>query len=136
MAEKKSLSTITGTVVRGAGRGKKLGFPTANLALPESVARPETGVYAAWAKLAKTNKLFPAAVHVGPAPTFERAANLIEVHLLNFPDQDLYDTKITVSFMQKIRNVQSFATTEALIIAITEDCAAVLHLLNTATQKN
>lgn len=134
MTKKKSLSTITGTVVRGAGRGKKLGFPTANLALDDNLTRPETGVYAAWAKLANTNELFPAAVHVGPAPTFERAANLIEVHLLNFPDRDLYDSKITVTFIQKIREVQHFTTSDALIAAIATDCIAALNIFNTATQ--
>ena len=133
MAAKSALPTITGVVVRGAGRGKELGFPTANLQLSDATERPLEGIYAAWVTIGAIAHKYSAAVHVGPAPTFNRTQSIIEVHLLNFPPQDLYGAKLTVTLVQKIREVQKFSSATDLITAIKKDCATALSILGNTT---
>lgn len=142
MATTSALPTITGVVVRGAGRGKKIGFPTANLQLIDPRMRPPTGIYAGWARLLPLNQTgiktsqqssattqLPAAIHVGPVPTFNKAAPTIEVHLLNFPDQDLYGQTMSVEFVAKISEVKKFASVEDLTAAITRNCQQAQKIL-------
>lgn len=120
---------LVGTVVRGDGRGEKLGFPTANLALtsPQEVA---PAIYAAWVKLPPHKEVFPAAVHVGPRPTFPGANPSFEVHLINFPFEELYDRQLQVQLVKTIREIKSFASTAELTAAITEDITKALEILH------
>lgn len=119
---------LTGTIIRGDGCGRKLGFPTANLKLEREEQRPPDGIYAAWAELeAKTH---PAVAHVGPRPTFPGATATIEVHLLDFPDRDLYDQSLKIHFVQKIRDITRFDTVEELVVAIQRDCTAARKILS------
>jgi riboflavin kinase / FMN adenylyltransferase len=95
-----------GKAVRGQGRGTDLGFPTANLELDDPSQRPETGVYAAWVKLG--DLIYQGAVHVGPIPTFSENKPTVEVHLLDFPYQQLYEQKLAVQFVEKVSDVKKF----------------------------
>jgi riboflavin kinase/FMN adenylyltransferase len=113
---------LRGTVVRGDGRGRDLGFPTANLRLrhPDKLV-PLAGIYAARAQL--RSGVVDGVVHIGPRPTFPGSASTIEVHLFDF-NQDLYGVEFALSFCARLRDVQRFATVPELIAAVSADCRA------------
>lgn len=109
--------SLTGTVVRGDRRGMLLGFPTANLSHYEILA-PGAGVYAGQAK--HRDKVYSAAIHIGPTPTFGGSEPKLEVHLLDFQG-DLYGEDLNVSFCQKIRDVARFDSVEHLRVQLQRD---------------
>jgi riboflavin kinase / FMN adenylyltransferase len=113
-------SEVTGTVVRGDQRGRRIGFPTANLIPPPGVATPPPGVYAA------TVRGRAAAVNVGVRPTFADATTgtVIEVHILDFSG-DLYGQKLTVRFLERLRDEHRFDDLEALLEQLRCDLIAV-----------
>jgi riboflavin kinase / FMN adenylyltransferase len=108
---------LAGVVVPGAGRGRTLGFPTANLNEIVTLI-PGRGVYACHAAVEGAQCL--AAVHIGPNPTFADTADKVEVHLLDFSG-DVYGCRIELEFVSQIRQVQQFATSEALQKQLTDD---------------
>jgi riboflavin kinase/FMN adenylyltransferase len=118
---------VRGTVVEGDRRGRKLGFPTANLA-SETEVLPAHGVYAGRVRLLDagsppTGSVFPAVTNVGRRPTFKAAEPaLAEAHLLDF-DGDLYGRRIEVSFELRLREERRFASPEALCEQIRRDVA-------------
>jgi riboflavin kinase/FMN adenylyltransferase len=118
---------LTGEVVGGAGRGAGLGFPTANLAGVATLL-PAAGVYAARAAVAGAGEAwYPAAVNVGPAPTFGVETSGVEVHLIGF-DGDLYGKALDVDFLARLRDTRRFASVEALegqLAADVEQAAAI-----------
>jgi riboflavin kinase/FMN adenylyltransferase len=117
--------SMRGTVVRGDGRGRRLGFPTANLQLPDpKKLLPRPGVYAARAWFGR--QAADGLLHLGPRPTFPGAAPTIELHLLDF-DGDLYGRSIAVAFCDRIRDVLRFDSTTALIRAMESDRAAAIE---------
>jgi riboflavin kinase/FMN adenylyltransferase len=124
---------LSGVVVPGQGRGKALGFPTANIKLHHGQIQPPTGVFAARAELPK-KQFWLAAVHIGPAPTFNDSTYRIEVHLLDYEGGSLYGQPLTVELVKKIRDVKKFATEDELSAAITADCIEARQIL-TAEQK-
>jgi riboflavin kinase/FMN adenylyltransferase len=100
---------LEGAVVRGDGRGRRLGFPTANIVPDDRLAVPGHGVYAAWAHG------HPAAVNVGVRPTFETGRGLlVEAYLLDF-DGDLYDEVLRVAFVKRLRGEKRFESADALV---------------------
>jgi riboflavin kinase/FMN adenylyltransferase len=109
---------VEGTVVRGAGRGKGLGFPTANLLTPPGIQLPGRGVYAGRAILEEGS--WTAAVNVGINPTFGGEPLHVEAHLLNF-DGDLIGKVLAVEFWQRLRNEKLFASPSELAAQIAED---------------
>lgn len=103
---------VEGRVVAGAGRGRDLGYHTANIAVPAELAIPREGVYAGAAGLDGT--LFPAAINVGTRPTFERGGEVcVEVHIIGF-DGDLYGAHVEVAFLERLRDERRFDDAEAL----------------------
>jgi riboflavin kinase/FMN adenylyltransferase len=120
--------SLYGTVVRGAGRGWELGYPTANLDVHNEAMPPE-GVYAAWAFT--NGEAIPSAVSIGRRETFsaERANRLlVEVHLLGRSD-DLYGRDLEVRFVRRIREQRRFATPEELSAQIARDVEACREAL-------
>jgi riboflavin kinase/FMN adenylyltransferase len=108
---------VSGRVVHGDGRGRGLGFPTANI-LPEATTRLGEGIYAV---IAQTRfGRVPAAVHVGPIPTFGVERPVIEAHLLDF-DGDLSGEHLRLHFLERLRDVRAFPDAAALQRAIAED---------------
>jgi riboflavin kinase/FMN adenylyltransferase len=100
---------VEGEVVSGDQRGRKLGFPTANIVPDDRLAIPGHGVYAAFANGV------PAAVNVGVRPTFESGRGvLIETYLIDF-EGDLYGTELRVAFVERLRGEKRFASVEELI---------------------
>jgi riboflavin kinase/FMN adenylyltransferase len=107
---------LVGTVVRGEGRGRELGIPTANLQ-PESELVPADGVYAGRVVLPEGR--FRAVVNIGVRPTFE-AGRSAEAHLLDF-EGDLYDRRLVVSLDRRLRDERRFPTVDALLHQIADD---------------
>lgn len=109
--------SISGIVVDGRKLGRRLGFPTANIA-PEHVSKliPETGVYICRAGG------HPAMVNIGRRPTVDRAGAplSIEAHLLDFHG-DIYGRRLTVEFLERLRSEQKFSSTEELSLRLAED---------------
>ncbi len=119
--------TVSGKIIRGDGRGRKIGFPTANLELLNVKECPPDGVYAAWVEM--NDMRYMAAVHIGNIPMFPKNRSTIEIHLLNFADQDLYGKEMTVIFVKKLRDSSKFNSIKLLIEAIKEDCKMSLDIL-------
>lgn len=102
--------SVSGTVLRGAGRGRRLGFPTANLR-PDRPLILSPGVYVARAEWPEGRAA--AVVNVGYRPTFEENQYWVEAYLLEF-EGNLYGQRLTLSFMERIRPESKFPTVEAL----------------------
>src|SRR3989344_1938200 len=118
-----------GTIVRGEGRGRALGFPTANIAFTKDISHIPPAIYAAWVQLLPDQVQLPAAAHVGPRPTFPGTAPSFEVHIINFPSQDLYSRRISVQLIKEIRKIETFSSTAELTQAIMADVAKALEIL-------
>jgi riboflavin kinase/FMN adenylyltransferase len=100
---------VEGTVVEGDQRGRKLGFPTANIVPDDRLAIPGHGVFAAFADGV------PAAVNVGVRPTFDSGRGvLIETYLID-REEDLYGRTLRVAFVERLRGEKRFANVEELI---------------------
>jgi riboflavin kinase/FMN adenylyltransferase len=111
--------TWAGIVVRGDGRGRGLGYPTANLAPIEPLLTPLEGVYACWAQLGA--EAYPAAVSIGAPPMFQNARGRIEAYLIGLPDHDLYGRVLTLRFLQRLRPQQKFESIDALLHQMAHD---------------
>lgn len=117
---------LCGIVVKGDGRGRGLGFPTANIASRHAII-PSNGVYAV--KLFVRDQHYNGIVNIGMRPTFETKSLAIEVHIFDF-DEDIYGEEITVYFIRKIREEKKFQNAEALIKQISKDITEALRLLS------
>ncbi len=116
---------LAGQVVRGAGRGNRLGFGTANLSgIP--VLLPSDGVYAGRSRVDEIEYL--AAVHIGPNPTFEEQARKVEVHLIDYEGGELYGREMHVDLTARVRGTQVFSGVEALRAQLADDIAVVRRL--------
>lgn len=112
--------SIYGRVKEGAGRGRTLGYPTANIE-PRQEIVPAYGVYAVEVKL--EGKLFPAVLNVGARPTFNPRKDVppaVEAHIFDFC-RNIYGKKLEVFFIQKIRSEKKFPSREALLARIKKD---------------
>jgi len=126
---------IEGRVVRGAARGKALGFPTANLA-PEGELRPKVGIYAARTRLLEgpqAGTAYRTALSIGRNPTFTseggQAPVTVEAYLLDF-EGDLYDRRLRLEVLEHLRDEQRFASIDALKAQIAADVERVRELLS------
>ena len=105
---------VEGIVVRGDGRGRELGFPTANLDVPDGLLVPPDGVYAGWANGRR------AAVSIGTNPHFDGVERRVEAYLLDF-DGDLYGRRLLVELWAPLRGQRRFDSLEKLVAAIGGD---------------
>ena len=121
---------MRGPVVRGDGRGRDIGFPTANVAIPEHMLMPADGIYAGELVRESSGEALPAAIYVGRRPTFfgPEAMVLLEVHVLDF-DGDLYGEPVRVRFLHRIRDDRRFESVEALTLQLVRDCEQARSLL-------
>ncbi len=103
---------VTGTVIHGDGRGKEIGFPTANLEPPARKVLPAIGVYAGYATV--EGHRHQAAINIGVRPTFGGGALMVEAHLLDFAG-DLYDEQIMVELGRYLRPELHFDSVEELV---------------------
>ena len=119
---------LAGRVVRGAQLGRKLGFPTANLEVGGLVL-PPNGVYAVHARVGE--KLCRAALNIGLRPTVGAAlAPQVEAHLLDF-DGDLYGQEMEITFVEKLREEQKFASLDSLKLQLGRDIETARRLFVT-----
>lgn len=119
---------MRGVVVGGDRRGRTLGFPTANVAVPDEMLMPADGIYAGW--LHRGAEQLPAAIYIGHRPTFydDRAMTLLEVHVLDFSG-DLYGEPVSVDLTHRIRADARFASLEELSAQLQRDCDRARQLL-------
>lgn len=110
---------LSGTVERGEGRGRTLGFPTANLRIPPAKAVPAIGVYATVVDL-PDGAVRPGMLNIGRRPTFDGMDVTVEVHLLDF-EGDLYGEDLTVQFVQRLRDERRFDSADALAVQLSKD---------------
>ncbi|MFZ2196921.1 MAG: bifunctional riboflavin kinase/FAD synthetase [Thermodesulfovibrionales bacterium] len=117
---------LCGIVVKGDGRGRGLGFPTANIVSRHSII-PSNGVYAV--RLFVRDKYYNGIVNIGMRPTFDAKSMAIEVHIFDF-DEDIYGEELTLYFAGKIREERKFSSAEALINQINSDINSAKNLLS------
>lgn len=118
--------TVTGKVVAGHSRGKRLGFPTANLMLDSDFCVPPDGVYAGKAVLGSGKRM--CAINIGANPTFHDAATALEVFLLDF-EGNLYGEELEVEFHYRLREEVAFAGEEQLVAQMKKDVKKARTLL-------
>lgn len=113
---------LSGVVRRGAGRGKTLGFPTANVALDPGIAHPPRGVYAGRAETSGLTK--PAAVNIGVNPTFggdpDRTPLQVEAFILDF-EGELYEERLRIELWDRLRDEERFDSVDDLVAQIARD---------------
>ena len=131
---------VEGVVVRGDGRGKVLGFPTANVAPPMYSAIPADGVYAAWFTVLGHGPMvgtvlpgerYQAAVSVGTNPTFSGRTRTVEAFVLDTA-ADLYGQHVAVDFVVRIRGQEKFSRVEDLVTAMHGDTDKARTILSRA----
>jgi len=117
---------VHGRVVSGAGRGRRLGVPTANI-LPEEELLPRRGVYAAFVRLGSDRRM--AVVNVGKNPTFVADGALsMEAHILDF-DGELLGQRLALEFIHRLRDEQRFPDAASLVAQIRLDMATARQML-------
>ena len=117
--------TVAGQVVQGAGRGRTLGFPTANVRIDRQLLVP-AGVYACRARFGHAEHA--AVVNIGVRPTFDEHRLVVEAHLLDFSGS-LYDEVLSLAFVTRLREERKFPGPEALRQQIQRDIAAARRRL-------
>ena len=119
--------SLRGFVVKGDGRGKDLGFPTANLSIGASdKLLPPSGIYAVTGTL--RSGTFQGALHLGPRPTFQGSPPTVELHLLDFSN-DVYGEEVRVDFIQFLRPIHAFESVGALVRQMELDVIEVREVL-------
>ncbi|MFV2006046.1 MAG: bifunctional riboflavin kinase/FAD synthetase [Longimicrobiales bacterium] len=126
--------SLRGLVVRGDGRGRTLGFPTANLHVvgggPGEKLIPPPGIYAVWGNL--RSGAYAGALHVGPRPTFRGSPPTIELHLMDF-DGDIYGEDVRVDFVLRLRDVEPFDSVKALVAQMRKDVDLAQSVLESSS---
>jgi len=126
--------SLKGKVIKGDGRGKTLGFPTSNIDVFEKYVTPMDGVYIGFVRILAgslekrkkitdvfdTEKKYPAVINIGDNPTFAIQHKWIESHLIDF-DADIYNRKIEITFLKRLRDEKKFAGKDDLVQQIMAD---------------
>jgi riboflavin kinase/FMN adenylyltransferase len=125
---------LEGIVVRGDGRGRELGYPTANLSTSRQAAVPADGVYACWFVHQSATHTEPrrlmAAVSVGTNPTFSGRERRVEAFVLDL-DEDLYGQRVGLDFVARLRDMERYDSIEALVEQVGLDVRRTRELLTT-----
>jgi riboflavin kinase/FMN adenylyltransferase len=127
---------LTGVVVRGDGRGRQLGYPTANLSADSEGMVPADGVYAGWMTRldlppGAPDRRLPVAVSIGSNPTFAGTDRRVEAHVPGRVDLDLYGERMAVDLIVRLRRNLKFSTPQALVDQMGSDVVAALAALRT-----
>jgi len=123
---------LAATVVRGDGRGRSLGFPTANLE-PENPDKliPAHGVYAV--RVHHGTQMLEGMMNIGVRPTFAKSTETIEAHLFDF-DEELYGKKLPIEFIERLRAERSFASAAELVEQLKVDRASAKRVFHTGSK--
>jgi riboflavin kinase/FMN adenylyltransferase len=121
--------SLEGPIIHGAGRGRAIGIPTANIDYPRAKVIPANGIYAGWATLGQDKH--PALISIGINPTFtpENQTPSVEAYLLDLPDRDLYGQNLRLEFVERLRDEIKFDSVEALVEQIQADIVRGRELL-------
>ncbi|MBN1221049.1 MAG: bifunctional riboflavin kinase/FAD synthetase [Anaerolineae bacterium] len=119
--------SLTGQVVEGVKRGRKLGFPTANLAAPAERLVPANGVYATFAHTTNAPRL-ASVTNIGVRPSFEGDTRTVETHIFDF-SETLYGQPLTLEFVEYLRSEKKFNGVEELMAQINRDVKQARALL-------
>ncbi|MEV7188694.1 bifunctional riboflavin kinase/FAD synthetase [Kitasatospora sp. NPDC093102] len=121
---------VEGVVVRGAQRGRELGYPTANVETVPHSAIPADGVYAGWLTVVRHGPLLPesgqggrmpAAISVGTNPTFDGTTRTVEAYAIDRVGLDLYGLHVAVDFLAYLRGMEKFDSIDALLDRMADD---------------
>jgi riboflavin kinase/FMN adenylyltransferase len=120
--------SLHGPVIRGDGRGRTIGVPTANIAYPSEKLIPSKGIYACWAYV--NDGRYLAAVNIGINPTFtpEKQTLSVEAYMLDF-DEDIYGQDLRLEFVARLRDELTFGSVEELVKQIWEDVEDARRIL-------
>jgi len=124
---------LSGQVHKGLGRGKKLGFPTANITIGKNKIKPVNGVYFIYSEF--NESVVYGMMNIGSNPTFEDKKSSIEIHFFDFTE-NLYDLNISVRIVSKIRNEIKFKNADHLSNQLEKDekkCIELISLLKKTT---
>ncbi|MFI6092582.1 bifunctional riboflavin kinase/FAD synthetase [Streptomyces sp. NPDC051218] len=121
---------VEGVVVRGAQRGRELGFPTANVETLPHTAIPADGVYAGW--LHAQGEAMPAAISVGTNPQFDGTERTVEAYAIDRVGLDLYGLHVAVDFLAFVRGQAKFDSIDSLLVAIADDVKKARELIEAA----
>jgi len=122
--------SVSGHVMHGDKRGRKIGFPTANLDVAD-LAHPPVGIYAVRTKchLNGADEQWNGAAYLGFRPTFQGRTMVLEAHMLDV-SPDLYNERLEIQFVQRVREDRAFRSAEELADQIARDCDAARKILN------
>jgi len=128
---------LRGTVARGAGRGRQIGYPTANLDVqtPRKLT-PRRGVYAVRVEL-PNGAVHGGMLNIGRRPTFEGMNVTVEVHIFGF-DDSIYGETLSVEFLQRVRDERKFDSAEDLVVQLSEDerhCKQAVEAFDTSSRR-
>jgi riboflavin kinase / FMN adenylyltransferase len=118
---------VEGVVVRGARRGRDLGFPTANLETLPHTAIPGDGVYAGFLQAPEAR--WPAAISIGTNPTFGGETRVVEAYALDRDDLDLYGEHVGIDFVARLRDTLKFDSVDALVEQMHRDVDRARELM-------
>ena len=119
--------TTVGVIEHGLKIGRTIGFPTANMSRDAEGYLPLDGVYAGW--LVVDGERYPAAHSVGINETFQAVPRLVESHVLDRKDLDLYDRIVTLEYVEFVRPSAKFDGVESLVAEINRDLDKIRHIL-------
>jgi riboflavin kinase/FMN adenylyltransferase len=115
-------------VVRGAQRGRELGYPTANVETLPHTAIPADGVYAGW--LTAAGERMPAAISVGTNPTFDGESRTVEAYAIDRVGLELYGLHVAVDFLAYLRGMEKFDSVDALLVRMADDVKRARELVD------
>lgn len=125
---------MRGNVEHGNKRGREIGYPTANVALGDTI-HPAYGIYATWVQIEGENNWRPAATNIGIRPMFEVETGLIEAYIFDYTG-DLYGKEIRIRPVAKIRDEMKFNGLDELVQQIDKDCTEIRSLLKQHPHRN
>lgn len=120
--------SLRGKIVEGAHRGRGIGFPTANFALPQERLLPANGVYATFVRRSKDEQRYASVANIGVRPSFGGEERTVEAHIFNFAE-DIYEQTFTIEFVERLRPEKKFESIDALIAQIQRDAQQARALL-------
>jgi riboflavin kinase/FMN adenylyltransferase len=121
---------LTGRVIKGQGRGRQIGFPTANLGYDKDLILPSKGVYIS--KTQVNGMLYESITNVGVNPTFNTGYEIhVETHILGF-SRDIYGDEICVKFIKKLRDEKKFSSVNELVTQISLDLESAKRFFENA----
>ncbi|MFH1295930.1 MAG: riboflavin kinase [Bacteroidota bacterium] len=128
------LFSISGTVIKGSQLGRKLGYPTANLDLPDAYTYYSlTGVYAANVEMEEV--IYPGMANIGFRPTLSQPSFTVEVNIFDF-NRDLYGKTITIHFLDRIRDELRFNSLDELVTQMEKDETEIRKILSVTFNPN